>query len=118
MIGVHERIGASIIVLGAVGAAWALAQVWRRVVNPAYRVYVRFLAALIALQAVFGIVLVLTGYRPHEGLHFLYGPAVLLALPVAWRLGAPLDARGEAGALLAGCVAVVLLAIRAVATGS
>ena len=117
MIDVHQRVGAAIIVLGVVGAAWAAVQLWRRTVSPTFRAYVRLLAGLIALQAVFGIVLVIGGNRPTEGLHFIYGPATLLALPVAIGLSFGRDARGEASTLLLGCVAVVLLAARAVTTG-
>jgi hypothetical protein len=117
MTDVHQRVGAAIILLGLVGAVWGAVQLWRRSVSPTFRAYVRLLAALIALQAIFGIVLVIGGNRPTDGLHFIYGPATLLALPVAIGLSAGRDTRGEAGTLLVGCVAVVLLAARAVTTG-
>lgn len=117
MIGVHQRIGASIVALGAAGVVWAIILLLRRTASPRFRVYVRLLAALIAVQGALGILLVITGHRPVEGLHFLYGPVLLIALPVALRLGVPGEPRRETRTLLGGCVAVVLLAIRAVGTG-
>ncbi|HEY6379926.1 MAG TPA: hypothetical protein VI316_12175 [Candidatus Dormibacteraeota bacterium] len=117
MIGVHQRIGASIVALGAVGVVWAIVLLLRRTASPRFRMYVRLLAVLIAVQGALGILLVITGHRPVEGLHFVYGPVLLIALPVALRLGAPAELRRETRTLLWGCVAVVLLAIRAVSTG-
>jgi heme A synthase len=39
---------------------------------------------LFTLQAVIGVVLVLTGQMPGQGLHFLYGVSTFLALPLAY----------------------------------
>ena len=41
-------------------------------------------AALGALQAVFGGLLLLMGQRPADALHYVYGAIVLLAIPVAY----------------------------------
>lgn len=73
--------------------------------------------AALGLQAVFGVVLVAAGERPQDGLHFLFGPLSLLALPVArWeaRGRAP---RAAAAIVLAGWAVTLGLSLRAVGTG-
>ena len=42
----------------------------------------------VAVAEILGVVLLLTGARPADPLHFLYGPAALIALPVAIWFGA------------------------------
>lgn len=117
MVTVHRRLAEAVELLGVVGALWAAWCVYRRTPSPGLRVYVRLSLAVIAVQAALGIALAIGGRRPHDGLHLVYGPATLLALPVAMLIGARSDERGEHLALLGGCVAVVLLSIRAIQTG-
>ncbi len=117
MVTVHHRLAEAVQLLGVVGALWAAWCVFRRTVSPGLRVYVLLSEAVIAVQAALGIGLAISGHRPAEGLHFLYGPLVLLALPVAMLIGSRTDERGEHLALLGGCAAVVLLSLRAISTG-
>ncbi len=117
MVTVHQRIAEAVQLLGVVGAFWAGWCVFRRSPSPGLRVYVMLSEAVIAVQAALGIGLALGGHRPHDSLHFLYGPLVLLALPAAMVIGSRSDERGEHLALLGGCVAVVLLSLRAIQTG-
>jgi heme A synthase len=118
MVEVHHRLSEAVRLLGVVGAVWAAYCVIRRTPSPGLRVYVLLSEAVIAVQAALGIGLALAGHRPHDNLHFIYGPAVLLSLPVAYLIGTRLDERGEHLALLGGCVAVVLLSLRAIQTGA
>ena len=118
MVEVHHRLAEAVRLLGVVGALWAAYCVIRRTHSPGLRVYVLLSEAVIAVQAVLGIGLALAGHRPHDNLHFIYGPAVLLSLPVAYLIGTRTDERGEHLALLGGCVAVVLLSLRAIQTGA
>ena len=117
MVTVHQRLGEAVQLLGVVGAIWAGWCVIRRSASPSLRVYVLLSEAVITLQAALGIGLAVSGHRPHDSLHFVYGPAVFLSLPVAWLIGTRTDERGEHLALLGGCVAVVLLSLRAIQTG-
>lgn len=117
MVNVHHRLAEAVQLLGVVGAVWAAIFVYRRVPSPGLRVYVRLSAAIITLQAALGIGLAIAGHRPQDNLHFFYGPAVFLSLPVAMFIGSRLDDRGEHLALLGGCVAVILFSIRAIGTG-
>ncbi len=118
MVTVHQRLAEAVQLLGVVGALWAAWCVFRRAASPGLRVYVMLTEAVIAVQAALGIALAVGGNRPHESLHFLYGPAVLLSLPAAMLIGWRSDERGEHLALLGGCVAVVLLSLRAIKTGA
>jgi heme A synthase len=117
MVSVHQRLAEAVQLLGVVGALWAGWCVLRRTPSPGLRVYVLLSEAVIVVQAVLGIVLAATGHRPHDNLHFIYGPAVLLSLPVAWLVGQRTAERTEHIALLGGCVAVALLSLRAIQTG-
>jgi heme A synthase len=117
MVTVHQRVAEAVQLLGVVGALWAAWCVFRHVPSPGLRVYLMLSEAVIVVQAALGIALAVGGHRPHDSLHFLYGPVVLLALPAAMLVGSRSDERGEHLALLGGCVAVVLLSLRAIQTG-
>jgi heme A synthase len=114
---VHQRLAHAVLLLGLVGTAWAALCVVRRQSSPGLRVYVRLSAIVVVLQAALGIALAAAGDRPLDRIHFFYGPAVLLSLPLALLAGSRRDERGEHLVLLCGCVAVVLFSIRAIQTG-
>ncbi len=115
---VHERLSNAVLLLGLVGAVWAFENVVRRRVSPALRAYLRLTFLAIVVQALIGVGLLIAGRRPGQGLHWFYGPAVLLSLPVAWSMSAgPGGERREAWALFAGSLAVFLFSIRAIGTG-
>lgn len=114
---VHQRLAVAIIVVGLVGvviAGWAIA---RGGSLATLRAYVVLAAALAGVQVVIGGILFLTGRRPSEGLHYVYGAAVLTALPAARLYAGRSGPRTEAWALLVGCLLLALLAVRALATG-
>jgi hypothetical protein len=117
MVTVHQRLAEAVQLLGVVGAIWAGWCVIRHTASPSLRVYIMLSQVLITLQAALGIALAIGGHRPHDGIHFFYGPAVFLSLPAAWLIGSRTDERGEHLALLGGCVAVVLFSLRAIQTG-
>lgn len=75
--------------------------------------------AVVVLQAIFGIILAALGERPHDGLHFLFGPLTLLSLPVARGLARTPSwtARTRAIVVLAGWVVTLGVSLRAVGTG-
>lgn len=65
----------------------------------------------------FGVVLAAGGQRPQDALHFVFGPATLLALPVA-----RIASRGRAARTIwlilgAGWLATLALSLRATGTG-
>ena len=84
---------------------------------PAVRVYLRVQIALVGVQVVIGLVLVATGDRPQQLLHWFYGAATLLSLPLAMVIGKRLGGREEQVWLAGGAVMTLLFALRALATG-
>ncbi len=90
---VHDRYGVVLTILAAVGAFAAIVSLFRPRLLPIVRVYLRVTIVLAAVQVAIGIVLVATGERPHQLLHWLYGAATLLTLPLAMTVGARLGAR-------------------------
>lgn len=75
-------------------------------------------AALGVVQAVFGLLLLVQGRRPAEGLHFVYGIIVLAAIPVAYVYSDQKQVRRDVLILTIAAVAVIGAAFRALATGS
>jgi heme A synthase len=84
---------------------------------PAVRVYLRIQIALVGVQVLIGLVLVATGDRPQQLIHWFYGAATLLSLPVAMVIGKRLGGREEQIWLAGGAVMTLLFALRALATG-
>jgi heme A synthase len=114
---IHDRLGVIVTIVAAVGALAAVVGLLRPAIMPMVRVYLRLSVALVALQVVIGIVLVATGSRPAQGLHWFYGVATLLALPLAMWIGSRLSRREEPLWVMGGAVATLLFAFRAIATG-
>lgn len=75
-------------------------------------------ASLGALQAVIGGLLFLSGERPGEPLHFVYGGIVLLAIPVAYVYSDQKRTRRDLIIMVIAVVAVVGAGVRAFMTGS
>ncbi|MGH7686765.1 MAG: hypothetical protein ACREN2_08115 [Candidatus Dormibacteria bacterium] len=113
----HDRLGFIVTLVALAGALAAIGALLRPSWMPAVRLYLRLTLAVIAAQVLIGIVLVGTGHRPAQGIHWFYGAAMLLAMPIAFSLGARLPAREQPWWVVGGAVATVLLATRALATG-
>lgn len=75
-------------------------------------------AALGALQAVIGGLIWLTGARPGEPLHYVYGLIVLLAIPVAYAYSDQKRVRRDVIIMLIAAVAIIGAAVRALMTGA
>ncbi len=74
-------------------------------------------AALGALQALVGGVLYLSGARPPDPLHYVYGAIVLLAIPVAYVYSDQKRARRDFLIMTIGLVLLIGAAVRAFMTG-
>ena len=114
---VHDAFGLAVLILAAGGAILAILSLLRSRFIWAVRIYLRVIVVAVAVQVVIGLVLVVTGSRPHEALHWLYGAATLVAIPVAVAVGRRLGGREEQMYLAGGAVLTVLFALRAIATG-
>ncbi len=114
---VHDAFGVAVLVLAAAGAILAILGLLRPRFMPAVRIYLRVVVVGVAIQVLIGIVMVATGSRPHEVLHWLYGAATLISIPIAVAVGRRLGGRDEQIWLAGGAVLTVLFALRAIATG-
>ena len=114
---IHDRYGFVLTVVAAVGAVAAIASLFRPRILPIVRLYLRVTVAVVAVQVVIGLVLIATGSRPQQLLHWLYGAATLATLPIAMAIGRRLGGREEQVWLAGGAVLTVLFALRAMATG-
>lgn len=77
----------------------------------------RGLLALVVAQAAIGLALATRGSGPDEGIHWLYGVVIVLALLLPGSLRTDLPARQRTGAVAAGAFLAVLLAWRLGASG-
>jgi heme A synthase len=114
---IHDRLGAIVAIVVCVGVLAAVVTLIRPALLPAVRVYLRLTAALVAVQVLIGIVLVATGARPSQALHWIYGAATLLALPLAMWIGSRLGRREQQLWVAGGAIATLLFAFRAIGTG-
>src|SRR4029077_12441600 len=90
---IHDRYGLVLTILAAVGAFATIVSLIRPRLLPLVRLYLRATIVLAAVQVAIGIVLVATGEHPHQFLHWLYGAATLLTLPIAMTVGSRLGVR-------------------------
>ena len=114
---IHDKFGIVVTIVAAAGALGAVVSLTRPQLLPAIRVYLRLAVAVVAIQVLIGLVLVIGGMRPSQGIHWFYGAATLLALPLAMWIGSRLSAREEPLWIVGGAVATLLFALRAIGTG-
>jgi hypothetical protein len=75
------------------------------------------LTVIIGLQVAIGALAYLTGERPAEWLHLLYGVAALAILPLAASFASEAPPQDRAWVLVAACATLLLLAWRLASTG-
>lgn len=83
----------------------------------AFRALLTITAALGLIQAILGGLMYLQGARPGDGLHYVYGGIVLLAIPVAYVYSDQQQVRRDIIIMVIAIVAVIGAAIRAMMTG-
>ena len=77
----------------------------------------RALTALLVVQVALGLLTFLSGRRPSEPLHFLYGAAVVGVLPLASSFASEAPPRARSAVMAVACVIVLGLVWRVFATG-
>jgi heme A synthase len=117
MVELHQLIARALVLYFALVGVWGVFLGIRKAeFNSAIRGALIIGVALGVVQAIVGLVLVLSGQRPADNLHYLYGASVIVTLPlvasyiVDKKISRPL-AYGLASLFMAG------LAIRAITTG-
>jgi heme A synthase len=115
----HQYVFRVGLLITVIAGLWGLVMYVRK--QPAsggYRSLLVITEGVFIVQGLIGIVLVLGGRRPHDGLHWLYGILLVIALPIAATYASGHGGRREslvygiAGLFMAG------LAIRALTTGA
>lgn len=119
MIQVHDRFATSVILYMLVVGVWGLVSYVRKTgVSGSYRGTLVIGEVMLILQGVLGIILVFSGYRPSQSLHFLYGGLSVFVLPL---LMTYVRVRPKHQAPLIyglGAIFIMGLAIRAMMTGA
>lgn len=117
LVSAHRELAVAIVLLALAGSLWA-GYVASRLRRSGRLPFLGSLATVaVALQALFGIVLAAAGQRPQDGLHFLFGPLTLLALPVARWAARDRAPRHGAVIVATGWLITLGLGLRAVGTG-
>ncbi len=117
MLALHQLIAQALILYYMVVGVWGvILAIAKKEMNSAYRGALIIGLAIAVMQAAVGVGLFITGGRPANDLHFLYGTSVVLTLPlvasyIAQRKFPRVLAYGLASLFIAG------LAIRALTTG-
>ncbi|MGH7685829.1 MAG: hypothetical protein ACREN2_03320 [Candidatus Dormibacteria bacterium] len=117
MLTIHRALTVVVVLVALAGTMWAVYLAYKQRWSARLSSAGSAATAVLALQALFGIVLAVQGDRPHDPIHFVIGPATLLALPAA-RVLARDRAEGARRLLVAaGWVVTLGLALRAAGTG-
>ncbi|MGH2444200.1 MAG: hypothetical protein ACRDFX_13675 [Chloroflexota bacterium] len=70
------------------------------------------------VQGIIGLVLLITGHRPHDSLHYLYGVLAVLVIPSAYFLSAGGRERRDSLYFALAALFLVIIAVRASTTAS
>jgi hypothetical protein len=114
---VHQRLSVVVVLLVLLGTMWAGYSAYRGRAAGRMLWYAGLAITALVLQGVLGAALALTGSRPADGTHFVFGPLALLSLPVALLLRRGRTQRAGALVLFAGYLVTLALSLRALGTG-
>ena len=119
MLAVHRTLAVAVVLLALAGTLWAVHDWLRRgSIHPRLLTLTVAMSAVVGLQALFGIVLAIQGFRPVDGAtHFVVGPLTLFDLPIARRVAAGRSDRASSATLAVAWFVLLLLTLRAVGSG-
>ena len=118
MAALHGLLAQLSLVLVLLSAGWAAVLVVRSAPGGRYFVVnLGWTVGAIALAAVLGLVLLVTGPGPADPLHLVYGALALVALPGAALLAAGRPVRRQAIVVCIGAVVLLILVVRLFQTG-
>lgn len=84
MLFIHDALFRAGLLLSAIIGVWGLIMFFRRTMpSPGYRSTLILTEGLFIVQGLLGATLFLSGRRPHDELHWLYGVLLVLVLPIA-----------------------------------
>jgi hypothetical protein len=113
----HQKLAVVIVLVSLGGALWSGYSAYHARLSGRLIFLTSTAVVAIAAQALLGIILGVTGSRPADPLHFVFGPATLLVLPISQRAGRGREPRRAALILAIGWFITLVLSLRAVGTG-
>ena len=113
----HQLLGTVIVVVTVVYAVAALLAAWLDRWHATITRSGAAVTSLLAVQAAVGAIRYLTGARPVEGLHLLYGLVIIGVLPIAATFASEAPPRPRSAVAAAGGAVILLLAWRLLSTG-
>jgi heme A synthase len=114
----HQIVANGLLILMLLLGLWGLLMaIAKRGVGGSYRSTYILAIAVFGLQAVIGAALLITGHRPKDWLHLLYGIVPFIALGWAWGYAAKAAPRRESLTLGFAALFTFGLIIRAMTTG-
>ena len=114
---VHQRLGYALLAVLLVACVLALFARGRPQLTATLRVYSYLCVAAVGVQVLIGLVLFVTGSRPGQAIHWFYGAATFLALPISLQV-ARRDSGREMLLIGLGALAAALFAFRCITTGT
>jgi hypothetical protein len=116
--GLHGTLGFLILVAGLLFALVGGITAWLGRGGDAWVVRLRLvLEGILVVQVLVGAVVFISGARPTEWLHFVYGVAILAVIPLATTFASEAPPRARSGVLAVAGVVILLLAWRLLSTG-
>jgi hypothetical protein len=113
----HQKLAVVIVLVSLGGTLWSAYSAYHARLSGRLVFFGWLAVAGIAVQALFGIILGVSGSRPVDGSHFVFGPATLLALPISERVARGREPRQAALILGVGWFITLVLSLRATGTG-
>ena len=118
MVSLHQVIANSLLLLMLLLGVWGLGSaLFKRGVSGSYRSTYILSLGVFAIQAAIGLALLVTGHRPKDMLHLIYGIAPFLALGGALTYASGMKPRRESLTLGVAALFTFGLIIRAYTTG-
>jgi hypothetical protein len=114
---IHQRMASSLLLLVLIAAVWGVVRsALRRGVGGHYWGVLGAVELLTVAQGVIGLLLWLSGLRPAEWIHVMYGAVGTLVLPVYYGLSRGEDSRRAALMYAFLCVFLAGVLLRAIST--
>lgn len=118
MITLHDRFATAVILYMIIAAVWGVVSFVRRSgVGGSYRGTLLIGEGMLVFEAILGMALFVTGHRPAESLHFLYGALAPVILPLSLSVARTRPTRQRPLVYGIAALLIVGLVIRAIVTG-
>ncbi len=118
IISLHQGFFTVVVIYGVLMGLWGLF-LFARGNGPSgsYLGAVILAGAVAGLEALLGLATLVSGHRPHEILHYVYGLVAVLTVPAAYFYGTRESSRRDSLVIGLACFFLVAIAFRAASTG-